>query len=117
MKENGTTDSMTLELTLTPEQAAAIVETLKPAIEEFVRRVREFTEWAAEVLRKVAAVVCERAAKFIEAELYFANDNPKWWHLYKHAKKARTRKKYRRRLMEQLLRTLATGSAGQEVRA
>lgn len=106
-----------LTLTFTPEQAAAIVETLKPAFEELARIYREFAEWAAEVLRKVAAVAGERAAKFIEAELYFANDNPKWWHLYKHAKKARTRKKYRRRLMEQLLRTLATGSAGQEVRA
>lgn len=36
-----------------------------------------------------------------------ANDHPKWWHLYKHAKKARTRKKYRRRLMQQLVTKLA----------
>ena len=117
MKENGTADSMTLELTFTPEQAAAIVETLKPAIEEFVRRFREIAVRAAEVLGKMAAIACKCISKFIEAELYFANDNAKWWHLYKHAKKARTRKKYRRRLMEQLLRTLATGSAGREVRA
>ena len=116
MKENGTADSMTLEPTLTPEQVAAIVETLKPAIEEFVRRVRKFAVWAAEVLKKVSAAIC-KMAKFIEAELYYANDNPKYWHLYKHAKKARTRKKYRRRLMEQLLRTWATGSAGREVSA
>ena len=116
MKENGTADSMTQTFTLTPEQVATIVETLKPVFEELARKVREFAEWIAEVLKQVAAAIC-KMAKFIEAELYFANDNAKWWHLYKHAKKARTRKKYRRRLMEQLLRTLATGSAGREVRA
>ena len=117
MKENGIADRVTAALTFTPEQVAAIVETLKPAIEEFVRRVRELAAWAAEVLRKVAAIACEKMSKFIEAALYYANEHPKWWHLYKHAKKARTRKKYRRRLMEQLPRTWATGSAGREVSA
>lgn len=34
--------------------------------------------------------------------LYKANDHPKWWHYYKHAKKYRVRKKYRRRLEQQL---------------
>lgn len=116
MKENGTTDSMTPKLTLTPEQVATIAEKLKPVFEELVRIFRKFAEWVAEVLKKVAAAIC-KTSKFIEAELYYATDNPKYWHLYKHAKKARTRKKYRRRLMEQLLRTWATGSAGREVSA
>lgn len=33
--------------------------------------------------------------------------NPKWWHLYKHAKKYRTRKKYCGLLVEQLHHKLA----------
>lgn len=65
---------------------------------------------------RVTAAICT-IAELKAAALYYANEHPKWWHLYKHAKKARTRKKYRRRLMEQLLRTWATGSAGREVSA
>lgn len=34
------------------------------------------------------------------------NNNPKWWHYYKHAKKARTRKKYKRRLKQQARKKL-----------
>ena len=35
--------------------------------------------------------------------LYVANEHPKWWHLYRYSKKRRVRKKYRRKLMQQLL--------------
>ena len=38
--------------------------------------------------------------------LYSVNAHPKWWHLYKHAKKYRVRKKYRKRLMQQLIESL-----------
>ena len=65
---------------------------------------------------RVTAAICT-IAELKAAARYYANDNPKYWHLYKHAKKARTRKKYQRRLMKHLLRTLATGSAGREVSA
>lgn len=103
-------DTMTLELTIGPEQAAAIVETIRPklekAAEHIAQAIRQFAEWAGEVLSKVAAAVRQNANNYMDALLYNANDHPKWWHLYKHAKKARTRKKYRRRLMQQLCRKL-----------
>ena len=43
-----------------------------------------------------------RNDNLIDRLLYEANDNPRWWHLYKHAKKARTRKKYKHLLVKQL---------------
>ena len=99
-------DTAELTLTIEPEQAAAIVEALKQAFEEVARKLREFNEWASEVLRNVAAATKKAANDLMDRMLYAANDNPKWWHLYKHAKKYRTRKKYRRLLMKQLLRKL-----------
>ena len=38
----------------------------------------------------------------IDRELFAVCDNPKHWHLYKHAKKYRVRKKYYNRFMRQL---------------
>lgn len=103
-------DTMTLELTIGPEQAAAIVEAIRPTIEQAVELVaqalRQFAEWAGEILRKATAAVRQNVNDYMDALLYNANDHPKWWHLYKHAKKARIRKKYRRRLMRQLCRKL-----------
>ena len=102
-------DSMELTLTLTPEQAEAF--------EGLVKTAREVYEQILEVFRTLAKAVGTTAIDFanairktaynaMDAMLYIANDNPKWWHLYKHAKKERTRKKYRRRLMQQLLSKL-----------
>jgi hypothetical protein len=91
-----------LTLKITPEGAAAIVESLKSVHDKAVQALQQLLE----TMRNASAVVCEKASKLIEAEMYYSNDNPRWWHLYKHAKKARTRKKYRRLLMKQLLRNL-----------
>lgn len=41
------------------------------------------------------------AIQVIEPFLYATNTNPKWWHYYKHAKKARIRTKYFKRLFRQ----------------
>lgn len=106
-------DSMELTLTITPKQAAAIVETMKAAIEKIVQLARELAEWAGNVIRQLAAAM-PNLNDLMERLLYEANDNPKWWHLYKHAKKHRTRKKYRRRLMQQLF---SKWSAAQEAEA
>ncbi|MEE0732819.1 MAG: hypothetical protein U0M23_04135 [Acutalibacteraceae bacterium] len=96
----------TLELTLTPEQAAAIVAAGKIVIDKMidtiVQALREFADWVADVLRKVVVAAAKTASDIVDSLLYTANEHPKWWYLYKHAKKARTRKKYRRRLMQQL---------------
>lgn len=95
-----------LSATFTPEQAAAMVETFKEALDPVVQQLNKIAEWAREVLQKVAEAAAKAAHNFMDRLLYAANDHPKWWRLYKHAKKWRTRKKYRRRLMQQLLRKL-----------
>lgn len=103
-------DTMTLELSISPEQAAAIVEAIRPKLkkvaEHIAKALRQFAEWAGEVLSKVVTAVRQNVNDYMDELLYNANDHPKWWHLYKHAKKARTRKKYQRRLMQQLCRKL-----------
>ena len=70
-----------------------------------------------ELARKVLeqdpkAVMARLAGKCMDAMLYNANDHPKWWHYYKHAKKYRVRKKYRRRLERQLCDKLLAAAAG-----
>ena len=57
-------------------------------------------------------IMARLAGRCMDAMLYQANDNPKWWHYYKHAKKYRVRKKYRRRLERQLSRKLLAAAAG-----
>lgn len=91
-----------LTFTLAPESVAALIELIKAAGEAAAKTFKQLMEG----IKAAASIVTEKAAKLIEAEMYYANDNPRWWHLYKHAKKARTRKKYRRLLMKQLLRNL-----------
>lgn len=61
-----------------------------------------------ETWRRVRAQLLKNMTKFMDCLLYAANTNPKWWHLYKHSKKRRVRKKYRDRLMRQLNQKLAT---------
>lgn len=107
MHEQMAAESMELTLTIGPEQAAAIAETMRRAFDRALETVRKAANWIVETLRKVATAAREKAASFVDFMLYHANDHPKWWHLYKHAKKARTRKKYRRLLMRQLSAKLA----------
>lgn len=110
-----TAASMELSLTLTPESAKAIMEALKPAFDEMVRIFKALGEWAGNVIREVAAAAGPCVNNLADNLLYAANDHPKWWHYYKHAKKARTRKKYRRLLIKQLHRKLANvGNLTQE---
>lgn len=84
---------------MTPEQAQAI-ENLRAAFLELweiiKKAVEKIVEWIRETVKNILPV--------FDALLYAANTNPKWWHLYKHANKYRTRKKYRRLLVRQLLR-------------
>ena len=104
-----TAASMELSLTLTQESAKAIMEALKPAFDEVVRVSKALGEWVGNVIREVAAAVGPCMNNLVDNMLYATNDHPKWWHYYKHAKKARTRKKYRRRLIKQLHEKLANG--------
>lgn len=106
-REEKPPDSMTLESTITKETAPAFLQMAQEGIERVAQTIQKFGEWLLEAARTAARIVRESVDKFVDAMLYKANDHPKWWHLYKHAKKARTRKKYRRRLMQQLTAKLA----------
>lgn len=99
-------ESMTLELTIGPESAAAIIKAIKPAIEQAAKTARKITDAIVAAFKKAAVAAAEALSNFVDSLLYKANSHPKWWHLYKHAKKYRVRKKYRKRLMQQLVERL-----------
>lgn len=108
--------SMELTLTITPDTAAAILDAIQPAALHFLEAVAkaavEAWEWLKRGAAKAAKVAARWADKCMDAMLYNANDHPKWWHYYKHAKKYRVRKKYRRRLERQLCDKLLAAAAG-----
>lgn len=108
--------TMDLTITLTPDTAAALLDAIAPRIVKLWESVKSWINEAAKALRKFMAAIGKAAAEavnnLVDAMLYNANDHPKWWHLYKHAKKRRTRKKYRRLLMQQLTRKLAAAASG-----
>lgn len=87
---------MELTLTISPDQAKAIaqevVKTVQPAIDYAAQKAREFIDWAIQVAGEFAKIAAESLSKFMDAMLYSVNAHPKWWHLYKHAKKYRVRK-------------------------
>lgn len=56
-----------------------------------------------ELWRKVKKIIIKFSSAFVDGLLRSANEYPKWWHLYKYSKKRRVRKKYRDKLMRQLL--------------
>lgn len=99
-------DSMKLELTVTPETAPAFAKAAQEGIDRATQAIQKFSKWLLEAAKTAARIVRECIDKFVDALLYNANDHPKWWHLYKHAKKYRVRKKYRKRLMQQLVEKL-----------
>ena len=83
-----------------------VVKAVQPAIDYAVKKAREFIDWAIQAAGEFAKNAAESLSKFMDAMLYSVNTHPKWWHLYKHAKKYRVRKKYRKRLMQQLIESL-----------
>lgn len=99
-------ESMTLELTIGPEGAAAITKTIKTAFEQAAEAARKIMDAIVAAFKKAAAAAAKVMSDFMGSLLYKANNHPKWWHLYKHAKKYRVRKKYRKRLMQQLIERL-----------
>lgn len=103
-------ETMELTLTIGPDQAKAIaqevVKTVQPAIDYAAKKAREFIDWAVQAAGGFAKIAAESLSKFMDGMLYSVNTHPKWWHLYKHAKKYRVRKKYRKRLMQQLIESL-----------
>ena len=79
-----------------------IMDSVRKAIESVSQAAKQITSaW-----RETVTEISRKANEYIERALYMANDNPRWWYLYKHSKKWRVRKKYRRKLMQQLCRKL-----------
>ena len=72
----------------TPEAIEKIAEALTPVIKA-----------AVEIVRKIWDAIARRLVP------------KKWWHLYKHAKKRRIRKKYEKRIRERVLAILSEGEA------
>ena len=108
--------SMDLTLTITPDMAAAILEALQPAVlrffEALVNAAREAWAEIKKVAKAAGRFMARIAGRCMDAMRYSTNDHPKWWHYYKHAKKYRVRKKYRRRLERQLYDKLLTAASG-----
>lgn len=108
--------SMELTPTITPDTAAAILDAVQPAalrfFEALVNAAREAWAGLKRAAKAAGKIVARIAGRCMDVMLYQANDNPKWWHYYKHAKKYRVRKKYRRRLERQLCDKLLAAAAG-----
>lgn len=85
------------------EKLAQLAGTLSP-----------FMKWAEEAMKAVARAIGDYAAQCTDHIMREYNDNPRWWHLYKHSKKARIRKKYRKRLMEQARRKMAAAGGAEK---
>ena len=80
-------------------QAAALVTALK-----------EVVDISTTAVKKIVDVFTGICNEICDAFLYAAADNPKDWHYYKHAKKLRTRKKYRNKLWKKGLSRLKKGA-------
>lgn len=108
--------SMELTLTITPDTAEAILDALQLAalrfFEALVNAAREAWAGIKGAAKAASKITARLAGRCMDAMLYQANDNPKWWHYYKHAQKYRVRKKYWRRLERQLAGRLNVARAG-----
>lgn len=74
--------------TISVNQAVAALKALAEALEPTITSMFEVVEDLWENIQK-------------------ASVPPKWWHYYKHAKKARTRKKYYNRIQQYITKALA----------
>lgn len=80
-----------------------IVDSLVAAVEQVVETVKE-------VWFKIFKIISKAGFTLLDAVLWAVNDNPKYWHYYKHAKKLRTRKKYRNKLLRNATAVIEKGA-------
>lgn len=90
---------------ISPEVAEAI-ERVKEALLKIADAFREIIEKIAEALRPAIELIVETVRKIWDA-IARGLVPKKWWHLYKHAKKRRIRKKYEKRIRERVLAFLS----------
>lgn len=98
-----TTEQITEAVEVITRIGAVIVDTVRRVVEAVVAMAERIAEAVAPMIRELG----KYAASWHDAMLKAAAPDPKWWHYYKHAKKARVRKKYRRRLEEALAAALS----------
>ncbi len=92
--------------TATAEQIEKAKEALLQAGEKIVEAFRELAKRIAEALQPVIELIVETVQKIWDA-IARGLVPKKWWHLYKHAKKRRIRKKYEKRIRERVLAFLS----------
>lgn len=131
---------MMQEARATHQEIAAVVEAHLPGIEPdkldeiahaavglrirpaTMQRILEGFNAIAAKVGEIVAILIERMKPVVEAaakilgslwdKLGHAVAPPKWWHLYKHSKKARVRKKYRKRIGRLICAALACEGGG-----
>lgn len=87
------------------------LEKVQRAFEELTGAVKEMARALMEVLKPIIDWAKKTAERFMEA-LAASIVPRKWLHLAKHAKKARTRKKYRNRIRRAVFAALAAEGGG-----
>lgn len=73
--------------------------------------VRAFADKMAEIVKPIIKVIKTVANAFVETAIfaYMAGSYSKWWHYYKHAKRRRIRKKYRDKLVREMIKMIEKG--------
>lgn len=79
-------------------------------VERIVAAVEQVVEAVKEIWRKVFKSISKAGFTLFDAVLWAVTDNPKCWHYYKHAKKFRTRKKYRNKLLREAFESIKKGA-------
>ena len=103
------------EILMLPAPAEPAPE-IPPELAEAVERVKEALLKIADAFREIIEKIAEAIAPAIKAAVEIVRKiwdaiarglvPKKWWHLYKHAKKRRIRKKYEKRIRERVLAIL-----------
>lgn len=84
----------------------------REAFEKLADALREVAEKLVEAMKPVINAVLSTLKKFWKASAKAIGVPPKWLHLAAHAKKARTRKKYRNRIRRYVFEALAAEGGG-----
>lgn len=108
------------EILMLPAPAEPAPE-ISPEVAEAIERVKEALLKIADAFREIIEKIAEALAPAIKAAVEIVRKiwdaiarglvPKKWWHLYKHAKKRRIRKKYEKRIRERVLAILSEGEA------
>ena len=80
--------------------------TLRAAVQRVSDAIKELADAILNAFREVAKKVFDCLKDFMNSIMHNCTDHPRWWHYYKHAKKWRTRKKYKHLLQRELIQKI-----------